>query len=288
MNPYKQYIASYASLVDQAKSYPLGNIAPPSRPDIAANAPKALFFAPHPDDECIIGGLALRVMREARMKVINVAVTQGSKKERQAERFRELQNACKYIGFGLIATGPNGLEKVNVKTRLQEPGHWSECVKIIVDILESNQPRVIFFPHERDWNSSHIGTHFLVMDALKQMPTQFQCYLVETEFWGQMTDPNLMVEISAEDLTELVTATTFHVGEVQRNPYHLLMPAWMMDNVRRGTELVGGQGGAAPDFTFAALYRLGKWTQGRAEKIRDSGAKVSSLTNVADLFPNLP
>jgi len=285
MNPYKQFISSYASLVDQAKSYPLGNIASPSRPDIAANAPKALFFAPHPDDECIIGGLALRVMREARMKVINVAVTQGSNKERQAERFRELQNACKYIGFGLIATGPNGLEKVNVKTRLQEPGQWSECVKIIVDILEANQPRVIFFPHEHDWNSTHIGTHFLVMDALKQMPVQFQCYLVETEFWGQMTDPNLMVEISAEDLTELVTATTFHVGEVQRNPYHLLMPAWMMDNVRRGTELVGGQGGVAPDFTFAALYRLQKWNVGRVEKMLNSGRKVSRHTNVADLFP---
>src|SRR5258708_28113996 len=159
MNPYKQYIASYASLVDQAKSYPLGNIAPPSRPDIAANAPKALFFAPHPDDECIIGGLALRVMREARMKVINVAVTQGSKKERQAERFRELQNACKYIGFGLIATGPNGLAKVSVKTRLQDPAYWSECVKVISKILEANPPRLIFFPPAQHCHTPHIATH---------------------------------------------------------------------------------------------------------------------------------
>ena len=285
MNPYKQFISDYARLVTEAKSYPLGNFAAPSRPDIDSNAPKALFFAPHPDDECIIGGLALRLMREARMNLVNVAVTQGSKKERQAERFRELQNACRYIGFGLIATGPNGLEKVNVKTRLEEAGHWSECVKIIVDILEANQPRVIFFPHEHDWNSTHIGTHFLVMDALKQMPARFQCYLVETEFWGQMTAPNLMVEISAEDLAELVTATTFHVGEVQRNPYHLLMPAWMMDNVRRGTELVGGQGGVAPDFTFAALYRLQKWNERRVEKMLNSGKQVSRHTNVADLFP---
>jgi len=285
MNPYKQFISDYARLVTEAKSYPLGNFAAPLRPDIDSNAPKALFFAPHPDDECIIGGLALRLMREARMNLVNVAVTQGSKKERQAERLRELQNACKYIGFGLIATGPNGLEKVNVKTRLQDPRHWSECVKVIADILATNQPRVIFFPHEHDWNSTHIGTHFLVMDALKQMPAQFQCYLVETEFWGQMTDPNLMVEISADDLADLVTGTTFHVGEVERNPYHILLPAWMMDNVRRGSELVGGQGGIAPDFTFAALYRLGKWTQGRAEKFLDSGKQVSRLTNVSALFP---
>jgi len=94
-----------------------------------------------------------------------------------------------------------------------------------------------------------------------------------------------MVEISSDDLTDMVTATTFHVGEVERNPYHLLMPAWMMDNVRRGTELVGGQGGVAPDFTFAALYRLQKWNEGRVEKMLNSGRKVSRHTNVADLFP---
>jgi len=284
MNPYKEFVSKYASLVHEAKSYPLGNIAQPSRRDVAGNAPKALFFAPHPDDECIIGGLALRVMREAGMNVINVAVTQGSKKERQAERFRELQNACNYIGFGLIATAPNGLDKVNVRTRLEDSGYWNECVEVIADILVANQPRVIFFPHEHDWNSTHIGTHFLVMDALKQMPAQFQCYLVETEFWGQMASPNLMVEIGAEDLADLVAATSFHVGEVERNPYHLLMPAWMMDNVRRGTELVGGQGGSAPDFTFAALYRLQKWSRGRVEKILDAGKQVSRQASVANLF----
>ena len=48
----------------------------------------------------------------------------------------------------------------------------------------------------------------------------------------------------------------------ERNPYHLLVPAWMQDNVRRGGELVGGQGGAAPDFTFCTLYRLRRWRDG--------------------------
>ena len=109
---------------------------------------------------------------------------------------------------------------------------------------------MILFPHERDWNGTHIGVHHLVMDALQQMPASFECFTVETEFWGAMDDPNLMVEVSEADLADLITATTFHVGEVQRNPYHLSLPAWMMDNVRRGAELVGGQGGAAPDFHF--------------------------------------
>ncbi len=61
----------------------------------------------------------------------------------------------------------------------------------------------------------------------------------------------------------MMTALSFHVGEVQRNPYHLLVPAWMQDNVRRGGELVGGQGGAAPDFVFCTLYRLRRWSEGQ-------------------------
>jgi hypothetical protein len=82
----------------------------------------------------------------------------------------------------------------------------------------------------------------------------------------------------------MVTATTFHVGEVNRNPYHALLPAWMMDNVRRGTELVGGQGGPAPDFTFAALYRLRRWKGGRAIPMFEGGMQFAKGANVGDLF----
>jgi hypothetical protein len=126
--------------------------------------------------------------------------------------------------------------------------------------------------------------HYLIADALKLMPREFECYLVESEFWGAMTDPNLMVEMSAEDLGDMMTATSFHVGEVNRNPYHLLLPAWMMDNVRRGAEVALGQGGAAPDFTFAALYRLRKWRDGQATRLFTGGKQVPVSMNIGELF----
>ncbi|MBU6401331.1 MAG: PIG-L family deacetylase, partial [Verrucomicrobia bacterium] len=213
-----------------------------------------------------------------------VAVSQGSLKPRQLERWRELQSACRFIGYGLIQTRPNGLEKVHPKTRLQEPAVWKESVAIIAAVLSEQQPRVIFFPHEHDWNTTHIGTHFLVMDALKSLGTGFTCFLVETEYWGAMADPNLMVESSAADVTDLVTATSFHVGEVRRNPFHILQPAWMQDNVRRGSELVGGQGEAAPDFGFATLYRLRRWAGGAPQKIFERGRQLSCQENPATLF----
>jgi LmbE family N-acetylglucosaminyl deacetylase len=284
MNPYQKFVSRFSETIQEAKSFPLGGFTPLSRTSPAPDSPKALFFSPHPDDECISGGIALRLLREGKMNVINVAVTQGSKKERQAERLHELKGACNYIGFGLVTTGPNGLEGINPKTRTQDCGHWSTSVKVILEILEQHRPQVIMFPHEHDWNSTHIGTYFLVMDALKQMAAGFEPFLIETEFWGQMTDPNLMIEISAQDLTDMISALTFHVGEVQRNPYHLLLPAWMLDNVRRGAELVGGQGAVAPDFTFAALNRLRRWRGGKVEKVFDGGKLISHRTNIGELF----
>jgi LmbE family N-acetylglucosaminyl deacetylase len=284
MTPYHKLVSDYARLLKKGRTLPLGTFKPAARPEIPANAPKALFFAPHPDDECIVGGMTVRLMRQARMNLINVAVTLGSKKERQQERLLELQNACKYLGFTLVTTAPNGLEKISPKTREQDPKYWAGCVKVIKDILEQHQPKVVLCPHDRDWNGTHIGTHYLVMDALKQMPASYECHLVETEFWGAMTDPNLMVEISAEDLADMIAATTFHVGEVARNPYHLLLPPWMMDNVRRGAEVAGGQGGAAPDYAFAVLYRLRKWSKGQATKTFEGGKQVPVSMNVAELF----
>jgi LmbE family N-acetylglucosaminyl deacetylase len=284
MNPYPHFISEYARFAKEGRTYPLGQFAPVPRPATAPDAPNVLVFSPHPDDEVIIGGLALRLLREAKWNVINVAVTQGSKKERQTERFQELTNCCEFIGFCLVQTTPGGLEKINPKTRAQEPVHWSQSVKVIAAILAEHQPRLVLFPHDLDWNSTHVGTHFLVMDALQSLPAGFSCYTVETEFWGQNPSPNLMVELNVQHVADLIAALTFHIGEVRRNPYHLSLPAWMIDNVRRGAELVGGQGGAAPDFTFATLYRLRRWRGGKLENVYAGGRYLSCADKPESLF----
>jgi LmbE family N-acetylglucosaminyl deacetylase len=284
MNPYQPFVAAFARLITDGKSLPLGGIPAHNKPVANATAPVALIFSPHPDDECIIGGFALRLMREAGMRVINVAVTQGSKRERRAERLQELKNACAWIGFGLEETAPDGLEKINPKTRAGDPHHWADAVKIIAASLAKNQPRVIFFPHELDWNTTHTGTHHLVMDALDTLPEDFQCFLVETEFWGRMPSPNLMVESSAEDVADLLAALSFHVEEMRRNPYHLRMPAGLQDNVRRGAELVGGQGGVVPDFMFATLYRLRQWKRGCIRDVLSGGKQIGVKNNPGEIF----
>jgi LmbE family N-acetylglucosaminyl deacetylase len=282
MNAYHRYVSELERLFREGRHFPLGGFPALERPVAAPDAPRALIFSPHPDDECIIGGLALRLQREAGMRIVNVAVTQGSNRARQAARWDELAAACRYLGFDLVATGPSGLEKVNPKTRAENPAHWRASVDVIGAVLAEQRPAVVFFPHDTDWNSTHVGTHHLLMDALAAQVSSFTCHVVETEFWGAMASPNLMVESSAQDLGDMLSALSFHVGEVQRNPYHLLVPAWMQDNVRRGSELVGGQGGAAPDFAFCTLYRLREWRDGRLQHVFEGGRTVAASANVAE------
>ncbi len=130
-----------------------------------------MIFSPHPDDECITGGLALRLLREAKWNVINVAVTLGSKRETAVARLRELKNACDFLGFDLIVAG---LEKINLETREKNPLQWQSAVGTIAKILAAQKPPAIFLPHENDGHPAHIGTHFLVLDALKKLPRRFQ------------------------------------------------------------------------------------------------------------------
>ncbi len=284
MNPYHRYVSEIARLTREGRGFPLGGFPAPSRPAISKDAPRALIFSPHPDDECIIGGLALRLGREAGMRVVNVAVTQGSNKSRQAGRLIELTAACDYLGFDLLQAAPAGLENINVKARTGDPAGWKASVDVIAGIISEQRPTVVFFPHDSDWNSTHIGTHYLLIDALARQAADFTCHVVETEFWGAMATPNLMVESSVDDLAEMMTALSFHVDEVRRNPYHLLVPPWMQDNVRRGGELVGGQGGAAPDFAFCTLYRLRRWRNGLLESAYLGGRSLPSSSSASTLL----
>ena len=254
MNPYLSYIEGIEAGVTAA-----GTLSVSGRRVPITSASKVLLFSPHPDDECITGLLPLRLMRETGREVINIPVPFGSRIERQAGRAKELDDACAYLGWS-SDHGAEGLDALEVGD--------------VVGLIQKYDPDIIFVPHVKDWNSRHILTHVLVREALHVMPEAFSCTVVETEFWGAMDNPNLMVEADAELLADLVAATSLHVEEVARNPYHLNLPAWMQDNVRRGGELVGGQGNAAPEFSFATLYRMRKWEAGQWVSVLERGVSL--------------
>ena len=224
---------------------------PPDRH--AAAAPEAapghcLIFAPHPDDECIVGALPLRLRQEAGWRVSNVAVTLGSNAERREARWAELLDACGVLGFGCIRIGEDGLS--DVRADAVQP----EQVQALAALLAEHRPALVLAPHALDDNPSHRGVHQLVVAAIAA--AKLDTVLALTEFWSTQAAPNALVESNIADTARLIAALERHAGEIARNPYHLRLPAFLADAVRRGGELVLGAGEAPPDFAFATLYRL--------------------------------
>jgi LmbE family N-acetylglucosaminyl deacetylase len=274
-NPYHGYISSLLSCYQQAASMQPSPTSLQNQLPVSASAPRVVILAPHPDDECVMGGLPLRLRREAGCKVITLPVTLGSNPQRKEERKKELQDACDSLGFSLGEIIPLGLDMINPAARQSNPENWKSSVNALVAALEKYAPSILFFPNHEDWNQTHLGVNLLTHEALQQIKLN-NITLIETEFWGQMPSPNLLVESTTEEVADLVQALAFHRGEVERNPFHLRLPAWMQDNVRRGAEVIGGQGGEAPAFDFATPYRVSLWKENNLFKMWKGGKMLPS------------
>lgn len=250
------YDAQVQAFVRALRAPATGPLVPPSRPALAPDAPLCLVFSPHPDDEALVGGLALRLRSEAGWRVVNVAVTLGSRLERRAARWQEAQACCDHLGFELFSVmGVPGqaLERITPEAARTDPVHWRQAVQRVAALIERHQPRLIVCPHELDGHGAHMGTHLLVRDALEQARTG-ALHLLLSEYWNTQLEPGLMLELNAAQVAQLMAATALHVGEVERNPYHLSLPAFLIDGARRGAERVGPPGAQATPAVFAALY----------------------------------
>ena len=62
------------------------------------------------------------------------------------------------------------------------------------------------------------------------------------------------------------------------------MPIYRQPRRPQGRFSLGGQGGAAPNFTFATLYRLRRWRNGQFESVFEKGRFLPQGENPAALF----
>ncbi len=304
MKNYGEYVKKLGRLFGEASRIPPGapsaigkpfgdSFAPDSEtfrktcaPRFLKTLPKALIFAPHPDDEAMSGGLALRLMRECGFGVKDVAVTLGSNRARRPGRRAELKECCKRLSWDLeICGGGEGFDSIVPSSRGTRA--WKSAAGEIAEIISRENPAAVFAPHRNDWNKTHCGVSLLVADALETLGQSYCGMLFETEYWGAMKSPNLMVEIPPDILAAQIEATSCHIKEVERNPYHIRIPSWMSDNVRRGGELVGGQGGAVPDFDFAVLFRA-KVRSARGWKSAFKSLFLPASENASTLFAKQP
>lgn len=228
-----------------------------------------LILSPHPDDESIIGSLALRLLKENNAHIINVAVTLGSKKERQKARLRELTKACELLEMDLDVLSED----------------WTKKGRELKSLLQKYQPQLILAPHLKDHHPAHVKTSKLLQKVLKT--TKINTLVAWTEFWGVMEKPNCLVEVPTEILDLQMQALLLHEGEVKRNPYHLRLPAWMMDNVRRGGEIISNVGGEAPTMAFGVIYHLEHFKNTKFLRVKLPTPFLSSLADLGQIFSEI-
>ncbi len=286
MTPH-ELVSRFEALVQAGTDLqlPLNSLAQPPKAPPCGKC--CVILSPHPDDECIVGALPLRLLREGGWRVVNVAITHGSNPVRQMARADELKNACAALGFENVLLAERGLTHISANSRSNDPVHWAACVRHVARQLEILKPDLILCPHPQDAQAAHMGSHLLAMDALATQAAEFVPLVAFTEYWSTMASPNWMVQVSAQDLGDLMSALMRHVGEVSRNPYHLSLPAWMMDNVRRGAEQVGFPGSVAPTYTFATLYRVMQWRDGALSPAWQDG-RFAPCTQAISFDPPKP
>jgi N-acetylglucosamine malate deacetylase 1 len=273
-SPLLTHLSALAANVRAAR----GLTAPAPAPHYPARKPDAPIVAllsPHPDDECIVGGLALRLGVESGWRVVNMAITQGSDPTRQLARGEELRGACNYLGFECEFFGERGLTRVFQDARDRGGEAWQANVDTLAETLNRLRPALLLAPHAHDGQGTHIGTYWLMLDALAKLPADYAPLVALTEYWSTMETPNLMIELSAPHVSQLVSGLLHHAGEIARNPYHATLPLWMMESVRRGSERVGGQGGKLIDYDFATLYTVCRWRDGALERAWSGGRCVA-------------
>ena len=270
---YRAAFESGLGMPEEAQPEPLFEHPP------GESVPVCLLFAPHPDDEALSGAAALK-LRAAGWRVQVVAVTLGSKLERRAARWREMQASCACLGFELVSASgeaERGLERMNPEARQREPARWQLAVDRVRALIGRLEPAVIICPHAQDGHGAHIGTHHLVFDALQGLQRAAALHVLLSEYWNTQSEPRLRLGLHDEEVAALMQATVLHAGEVTRNPYHLSFPAWLMDSARRGVERVGAAGSQADNTRFASLYgwqilRNGEWQMGEATNVPPGSA----------------
>jgi LmbE family N-acetylglucosaminyl deacetylase len=274
-NPFTHYVDAMFAIQRMGERMPLGGFSPQVAPPPITSPKKIMGFAPHPDDMEIGGTVPVKMRRHFGMRVLSVAVTLGSNKARRPGRLAELRGASEFLGYDLVEVQEGGFEKINPKGRAGDPENWARSVARTAEIIAQHRPEVIAVPHANDFNSTHIGTHMLVMEALAQIGSSFSCQLLQTEFWFPLANPNVMIEVDDALAADLVGAISFHAGEVERNPYHLTLVPWMIDSVRRA-ELVFGIGAAAPPWKMAVLLRVDRWNGAQVEPAFEGGKLIEA------------
>lgn len=238
---YGDYVQSFQGLYLSARGAK-EPVLPPLLDAFGERLKRILIIAPHPDDECLMSGFALRAQDEWGTEVYVLPYSFGSKLDRQHERKRELSHAVDALKFTLVDPRAPLFQELNSD--------------LIEETLKSLHPDALMIPHLTDGHPTHVHCAELAMKAAHIWAKDHPGFHVfETEYWSSVTKPTHLIPLSADHLIRLGEALLEHKGELARNPYHLSLPANAMEQMRRGSEAVLGMGSKSREFIFGQILR---------------------------------
>ena len=165
----------------------------------------AIVFAPHPDDETLGCGGAVRRMSLASSRVHIVVMTDGEGAPGGAddpdklalERRQEVISAAERLGVSadhvVLLHLPDG----------SLDHHRERMTREVRAVLDSTDPAVVFTPYRFDWHPDHHATSRAVADALRDRAKPVVVYEYVVWFWYHWP----WVDLGARTLREAFHAT---------------------------------------------------------------------------------
>lgn len=167
---------------------------------------KTLVVAPHPDDESLGCGGAIRLLREDNFEVFVLVLSDGTlshpnSKKFPSEKLRDLRENEIIEALNVLEVSKENIKFFRYKDRSVPNGdseNWDEIIKKTRDYLSRIKPQTVLVPWRRDPHPDHRAAFAVVNKAKKNFP---EIRVIEYPIWlweiAESTDSPLVGEVSA-------------------------------------------------------------------------------------------
>lgn len=225
--------------------------------------PTVLLVSPHPDDEVLGAGGALRLLRMYDCGIHNLACSLGRPDDR-ARRQAELLTAAARIEFYTTIMDPPA--EISSGNDLRESA--CKIAAKVSEMITVTGADVVVSPHPYDGHHGHEAVASGVRAALAGLGDSAPRWWM-WGLWSDLQIPTIYAPFGHIIMNEVQHAIAAYTGENARNQYDRLYPARAAAHAVLGAERVFGYGATNTsnepfaDLLTEVYYRKGQWLLGQ-------------------------
>lgn len=249
-------------------------------------SPAVLHVSPHPDDEILGAGGALRVLAANGWRVHNLACSLGRPADHERRR-TELLRAASKVGFETTILNPPAA--ISSGDDLEKSA--GVVAAAVTELATQISADIVVSPHPHDGHHGHEVVARGVGQALSSMGDTGPRWWM-WGLWSDLPFPSVYAPFGNSIMGELRQGLAEYVGENARTPYNVLHPARAAAYAVLGPERVFGFGsGTASEQPYAdllteALRIDDRWYLGRPRVLDPAdplGAQVADAGAAEDI-----